>query len=558
MMVTLSGAGVGYGAGEGAVVLIPPVPAVPADESLHDPHRAAEQIGDALASVGGSLLQQASQASGPLAETLTAAATMAADPALAARAIACLDEGVGPATAVDRAVEQFAQTFRDAGGYLAERVSDLTSVRDRVIARLLGRPEPGVPVLSTSSVIVARDLAPADTAALDLEKVAGIVTAEGGPTSHTAIIARQLGIPCVVGVANALDLPAGGVVLLDAATGVVVLDPTSEQRECARERSRRLDKIATDYAPATTRDGHRIQLLANIGTPQDARRAVRSAADGVGLFRTEVLFLDRTTAPSRSEQAATYREVLEVSAGRKVVLRTLDAGADKPLAFASLPQEANPALGQRGYRTARLHPELLEDQLAAIATAASDDPDQAWVMAPMVSTSAEAGEFASRARAHGIRSVGVMVEVPAAALLAEQLLEEVDFLSIGTNDLAQYVMAADRLSADLHDLTDPWQPAILGLVNATARAGQQVGKPVGVCGESAADPLMALVLTGMGVTSLSMSAPSLPAVRYALRGHGLDTCRQMAAAALAAQDAEHARAAVVALADETVRADLGL
>ena len=243
---------------------------------------------------------------------------------------------------------------------------------------------------------------------------------------------------------------------------------------------------------------------------------------------------------------------------RKVVVRTLDAGADKPLAFATQPDEENPALGVRGYRLVRTHPELLDTQLEALARAQAATGTTPWVMAPMIATPAEARAFATRARAAGVATVGVMIEVPAAALRAREILAEVDFVSLGTNDLAQYTMATDRLRGELSDLLDPWQPAVLDLVDATARAGRAARKPVGVCGESASDPVLALVLVGLGVTSLSMSAGAVPAVRYALRHHTTAECATMAAAALAAPSAVEGRAAVVALLHADVRETLGV
>ncbi|MBN8882631.1 MAG: phosphoenolpyruvate--protein phosphotransferase, partial [Salana multivorans] len=248
-----------------------------------------------------------------------------------------------------------------------------------------------------------------------------------------------------------------------------------------------------------------------------------------------------------------YAAALAAFGGRKVVVRTLDAGADKPLAFATLADEENPALGVRGYRIGRVHPRLLTEQLAALGQAAAETGTQPWVMAPMIATPQEAAEFAASARAAGLTRVGVMIEVPAAALRAEAVLAEVDFVSLGTNDLAQYTMATDRLAGQLVDLLDPWQPAVLELVATTARAGRALGKPVGVCGESAGDPLMALVLTGLGVTSLSMSLGSVPAVRYALRRHTLAQCEAMAEAALRAASATQGRAAVVDLLTEEAR-----
>jgi phosphotransferase system enzyme I (PtsI) len=262
----------------------------------------------------------------------------------------------------------------------------------------------------------------------------------------------------------------------------------------------------------------------------------------VGLLRTELAFLGRAEEPGVEEQAAAYAAVFAAFPGRKVVLRTLDAGSDKPLAFATPPEEPNPALGVRGLRIARRNPGILDRQLDAVAEAARRTGATPWVMAPMVATVPEAADFAARVRARGLVP-GVMVEVPAAALQADRLLEHVDFLSIGTNDLSQYTMAADRLSADLADLTDPWQPAVLALVAAAAEAGRRTGKPVGVCGEAAADPLLACVLVGLGVTSLSCAASAVPGVGARLRTVDLATCRRAAEAVLAQVDGPSARAA---------------
>jgi phosphotransferase system enzyme I (PtsI) len=284
-------------------------------------------------------------------------------------------------------------------------------------------------------------------------------------------------------------------------------------------------------------------VLANVQDGAGARAAVAAHAEGVGLFRTELSFLGHAQEPSVDEQATGYAEVLAAFAGRKVVLRTLDAGSDKPLAFATLPDEANPALGVRGLRIARRDPDMLDRQLDAVAEAARRTSSTPWVMAPMVATVAEAADFAARVRARGLVP-GVMIEVPSAALHAERLLQHVDFLSIGTNDLSQYTLAADRLSADLADLTDPWQPALLHLVALTADAGRRTGKPVGVCGEAAADPLLACVLVGLGITSLSCAASAVAGVGARLATVDLDTCRRAAEAALAQDDPAAARAVV--------------
>jgi len=293
-----------------------------------------------------------------------------------------------------------------------------------------------------------------------------------------------------------------------------------------------------------TADGVRIQLLANVGDPASAQAAAAAGAEGVGLFRTEFLFLDAASEPSIDQQRAAYAEVFAAFSGRKVVLRTLDAGADKPLAFLDQGVEPNPALGVRGLRIARERPEILDRQLAAVADAARDSGAEVWVMAPMVALPEEAAWFAERVRAHGLPTPGVMVEVPAAALLAREILDPVEFVSIGTNDLAQYTLAADRMAGPLAALNDPWQPALLRLVELTGAAGAATGKPVGVCGEAAADPLLALVLVGLGVTSLSMAARAIPDVGEMLARVSRKECVRLAELAVSAPDAATARSRV--------------
>jgi phosphoenolpyruvate-protein phosphotransferase (PTS system enzyme I) len=292
----------------------------------------------------------------------------------------------------------------------------------------------------------------------------------------------------------------------------------------------------------------RVKLLANVADGESARHAAAAPVEGVGLFRTELCFLDQREEPTVDEQAAIYAEVLDAFAGddRYVVVRTLDAGSDKPIAFATLEDEENPALGVRGLRLAVHNPGLLERQLDGIAAAARSTGTETWVMAPMVATVAEATDFAAQVRNRGLKA-GIMVEVPSAALLADRMLEVVDFLSIGTNDLTQYAMAADRLASDLAHLTDPWQPAVLQLIATTAAAGQRAGKSVGVCGEAAADPLLAVALIGMGITSLSMAPAAVRAVGAQLSAVSTDTCREAADAALAAADPMAGRDAVRAV-----------
>ena len=549
---TRHGIGVSPGIAVGPVVQVRPPVRPPEKEPVSaDPAAAGKLIRKVLESVAATLDDLAGRAEPTAQQILTATAMMARDPGLAAAADKHLASRSGPATAVDAAVEEYCATFTAAGGYLAERVTDLRDVRDRAVARLLGLQDPGVPELTTASVIVAHDLAPAETASLRRNLVLAIVTESGGPTSHTAILAAQMGIPAVVQLPRAVSIGVGTVLAVDGTTGEVFVDPDqATQADLLRRSERRTNALGAASGPGVTSDGHPVALLANIGTAEDAERAGVLDVEGVGLFRTEFLFLERETAPSMQEQVAVYTRVFEAFGSRRVVVRTLDAGADKPLAFADLGPEDNPALGRRGLRLSAERPELLDAQLTALGEAAAATGADVRVMAPMVATAEEAAWFARRVREHGLPVVGVMIEVPAAALRSRHVLAEVDFASIGTNDLGQYTLAADRTQGELATLLDPWQPAVLDLVAAACDGGRDTGKPVGVCGEAAADPLLALVLTGLGVSSLSMAPTRLPAVRAALRMHDLRTCTAMAAAARAAQSPQDARDAVLALADK--------
>uniref|UniRef100_UPI000362DB6F phosphoenolpyruvate--protein phosphotransferase n=1 Tax=Nocardiopsis lucentensis TaxID=53441 RepID=UPI000362DB6F len=486
------------------------------------------------------------------AAVLTAQALMARDPELARRIGERAEAGEAAAWAVHSAVGAYQELLLAAGGYLAERAADLADIRDRAVALLLDEPMPGLPDPGHDHVLVADDLAPADTVQLDTDRVLAIVTRQGGPTSHTVILARALGIPAVVGCADADTLRDGTAVAVDGDAGTVDVEPDAESVERIRGRDeRRRALLAESSGPGRTRDGSSVALLLNVGEG-DPEDAAAHDSEGVGLLRTEFLFLDRSEPPTVDEQTAVYTRLLKAFSGRAVTVRTLDAGSDKPLPFVGTGPEDNPALGVRGYRTARDQPGLLTDQLTAIAAAVRATGTHTRVMAPMVSTPDEAAEFAALARGAGLEEVGVMVEVPAAALLADRILEHVDFVSIGTNDLAQYTMATDRTLGSLPDLLDPWQPALVSLVAAVGRSGERLDRSVGVCGEAAADPLLALVLVGSGVSSLSMSAPALPAVRHALAHHTREECRRLADLALAASSAGHAREEVRAAANPEV------
>src|SRR5215218_258393 len=504
MAESLSGIGVSPGVAAGPVAQMAPPPVVPTETTPSgDPEAENQAAMEAMRAVAHGLEERASRAPGEAASVLAAQAMMAEDPTLAAKVTEGVQGGKAAVTAVADAFEDF------------------------------------------RAMLAAADLAPADTATLDADRVRAIITEEGGPTSHTAILAKSLGIPAVVTCHGATAIPEGETVLVDGTEGTVAVAPEEAAvQEALDAEEAKLASLRSLSGPGRTSDGHAVQLLVNIAGDKDLAPASAADSEGVGLFRTEFLFLDRPNAPTRQEQQEVYQRVFDAFAGRKVVVRTLDAGADKPLEFVTVPDEPNPALGVRGLRTSRRHPELLEDQLEAVATAAANSQAQVWVMAPMVSTAAEAAAFAEQVRGRGLSAGGAMVEVPAAAIRARHVAAACDFLSIGTNDLSQYTYAADRMAGELADLLDPWQPALLDLVRMTAEAGKALGKPVGVCGEAASDPLLALVFVGFGVTSLSMAPVSIPPVRAALAAHSLAECRGLATVALDAEDGRAARAAV--------------
>ncbi|GHE08781.1 phosphoenolpyruvate--protein phosphotransferase [Klenkia taihuensis] len=546
--VVLTGTPVVPGVALGPVIRPHGAVQLPTDdaEPVAEADRAAEKARFTAAAevVAGRLTERAAAASGVSAAVLQTTAGLARDRGLLSTVEQRIDAGASAPVATVGAAQQFAELFASLGGLMAERVTDVNDVRDRIVAELTGQNEPGVTNPDTPSVLLADDLAPADTAGLDPARVIALATRLGGSTSHTAIIARQLGLPCVVAVGGLADVPEGALVLVDGEEGTVTVDPDPTDAQARVEAAQAAAAALAGYeGPARTADGHAVQVLANVQDGAGAQAAAAAHAEGVGLLRTELAFLGHSEEPSVEEQAQGYAGVFEAFPGGKVVVRTLDAGSDKPLAFATPADEANPALGVRGLRTTRLNPGILTRQLDAVKQAAEATGATPWVMAPMVSTVAEAAEFAAAVRERGMVP-GVMVEVPSVALLADRFLQHLDFLSIGTNDLSQYTLAADRLSGDLADLTDPWQPALLRMVQLTAEAGRRTGKPVGVCGEAAADPLLACVLVGLGITSLSCAASSVAGVGAKLGTVTLDTCRQAAEAALAADDPQSARAAV--------------
>ena len=544
----LHGVGVGRGVAVGPILRMPDPLPEPKDEK-HGGDADAEfaSVTTALAEVAADLTAKGERAGGSAKEVLEAAAMMAQDPTLVDDVKARIDGGTTGERAVFDAFGAFQEILISMGGYMAERATDLGDVAQRIIANLRGVAAPGVPSSDKPFILVAPDLAPADTALLDLTKVLGLVTRDGGPTSHTAILARSKSIPAIVGVTGALDLTDGTVIIADAASGAITVSPSDEA--VAEAKQRIADRAAAAAAPITDgalADGTKVPLLANLGSPKEAEAAVALGAEGVGLFRTEFLFLDSSTAPTVEDQTAQYTELLTHFAGKKVVVRALDAGADKPLSFLNDAHEENPALGLRGLRALRASEQILRDQLTALVNAQNATEADLWVMAPMVSDAEETEYFVSLGKELGLKTVGVMAEVPSLAVLADQVAEVSDFVSIGTNDLTQYTLAADRMLGSVASYQDPWHPSVLRLVKLLGDAGKAAGKPVGICGEAAADPQLAVVLVGLGATTLSMTPAALADVRAELAGVTMEDAVRKATAALGARTAASAREAASA------------
>jgi multiphosphoryl transfer protein len=474
------------------------------------------------------------------------------DPGLLRATAAHVVAGHGAAWAWRRALDEHVQALRHVPNpLLAARAADLADAGERVLRRLMGVAQDALDV-GEPAILLAEDLSPSDTATLDPERVLGLCTVHGGPTSHTAILARTLGVPAIVAAGAALlELADGTAAILDGQSGRLYVDPSREDLEAARrwqaeqaERRRRDAELRTQ--PAVTADGHRVEVAANANRPDQAAAALQAGAEGVGLMRTEFLFLERASAPGEDEQAAIYRAMVDVMAGRPIVIRTLDIGGDKQVPYLDLPREQNPFLGVRGARLCLRRPDLFEPQLRALYRAARHGPLS--IMFPMVTTLEEVAqlrEIASRIRAQLDApevKLGIMVEVPSVAVMAERFAEHVDFFSIGTNDLTQYTLAVDREHPELAAMANSLHPAVLHLIARTVAGARAHGRWVGVCGGLAGDPLGALILAGLGVDELSMSARDIPAVKARLRSVTLAAAKEVARRALGCETVGEVRA----------------
>ncbi|SAL43224.1 multiphosphoryl transfer protein [Caballeronia terrestris] len=436
---------------------------------------------------------------------------------------------------------------------LAERAADLRDIEKRVL-RALGYKNTSARELPDEAVLAADEFTPSDLSSLDRTRVTALVMARGGATSHAAIIARQIGIPALVAVGDALHaVPEGTQVVVDASAGRLEHAPTALDVERARLERQRLAGVReanrrTSQQAATTSDGRAIEVAANIATLDDARTAVENGADSIGLLRTELLFIHRASAPTKDEHKDSYQGIVDALQGRTAIIRTLDVGADKEVDYLTLPPETNPALGLRGIRLAQVRPDLLDDQLRGLI--AVQPFGTVRILLPMVTDSGELVRLRKRidelAREIGRTDaieVGVMIEVPSAALLADQLAQHADFLSIGTNDLTQYTLAMDRCQPDLAAQADGLHPAVLRLIKAAVQGAEKHGKWVGVCGALGGDPVAVPLLVGLGVTELSVDPVSVPGIKARVRNLDYQLCRQRAEDALALESAQAVRAA---------------
>jgi multiphosphoryl transfer protein len=485
------------------------------------------------------------------------------DPDLLDIASSAIDKGKSAAFAWRRAYTTYADRLAGMKNeLLAQRATDVRDVGQRVLEEVTGqrREKADIP---EGTILVAEDLTPSDTASLDRTKVVGFCTVAGGASSHVAILARSLDIPAVAGIEpRALDIADGTLVILDGAKGELRVNVSEDdvariRRHQERLAARRAEELAHANEPAVTGDGHRVEVVANIGGLEDAQEAGNKGAEGVGLLRSEFVFLDRAKAPTEDEQAELYTAIAKaLPPGQPLVIRTLDVGGDKPLPYLPIAPEENPFLGERGIRIGLDRPEVLRTQVRAILRAA-DAGARIHVMFPMIATIEDfrqAKEIFEEERADlGVAQVplGIMVEVPSVAVMAPQFAAEVDFFSVGTNDLTQYTLAMDRGHPRLAPQVDGLNPAVLGLIAQATKAAHDAGRWVGVCGGIASDPQAVPILIGLGVDELSVSVPAVPAVKAQVRSLSLSQCQDLAARALTADSAAAVRALVPAYDDES-------
>ena len=501
------------------------------EEERHSLQKAQKSVRDRLAALS-------STSGGAARDIARAHIGLVEDEELNTAAGLEIDRGKSAARAWQLAASAAAQSLRKLDNpLLHERIADLDDITAQIVAALTGDPDTPAVEFAERSILIADELLPSEIMSLPRGRIAGLATAGGGPTSHMAIIAASLGIPTLVAIGpNVIRVPEGTSLLLDAGSGLLVVEPDEKDQERALAHGRGPD-LGGD---CVTRDGERVTLLANLGGLGDVDAALLAGAEGCGLLRTEFLFLDRSEAPSEEEQRACYQAIADALGRRPLTIRTLDIGGDKPVSYIRFPSEQNPALGARGIRTRLFDPELIDEQLRAIAGVTGE---AIKVMIPMVSSVAELKPVRERLNALcDSTTLGIMIETPAAALIAKSLAAEADFLSIGSNDLAQYALAMDRTNPLLAASIDALHPAVLRLIAMTVDAGKSSGKPVSVCGNLASDPLGALVLIGLGIRELSGVPAALGAVRQSIARVSRSDCEALAAEALELESASQVRA----------------
>jgi phosphocarrier protein FPr/phosphocarrier protein len=509
----------------------------------------------ALDAVRARLAERARTASGAMRGILEAHQELIVDPELLASARKVIGAGMSAGFAWRQGIAASVAGLNATGdARLMERAADFADLERQVLRQLTGAGEQRREI-PAGSILVAHDLTPSQLRDIDTGHLAGITLAGGGPTSHVAILAATLGIPMLVSLGAGLrEVRTGAALVLDADAGILNARPTESELGAARTRLEQARARQACELDAAARDchlasGERIEVFANLaGSAADTRHAVAQGAEGCGLLRTEFLFLERATAPDEAEQLRSYQQVADLLGGRPLVIRTLDVGGDKPIAYLPLPPEENPALGLRGIRTSLWRPELLDAQLRALLAV----KPAVRILLPMITDAAEFRRVSARldelCRELGVvrPQLGAMIETPAAAMLADQIAAVADFLSIGTNDLAQYGLAMDRGHAELAARIDGVHPAVLRLIQATTRGAAAHGRPVAVCGGLASDPEAVPLLLGLGVGELSVVPGSIPRLKALIRKLELDACRQLAAHALGLASAAEVRAAVQA------------
>lgn len=544
---TLRGTGATPRSGVGTVVWYDPTISLPDPNSASDPDEERKRWTEAIATAREELEAERNAAVERVgeaeAEVFDAHIQFLTDPTIEENVEAALKDGVPAPNAVNDAYSEHVELFEGMDGRMAERADDLRDVRDRLLRIFTDGDRVDLSELPEGSVVFAERLTPSDTARLDPDKVAGFVTATGGRTSHAAIFARSLALPAVLGVGPALnDIEEGTEVVVDGDAGEVLVEPDAEAREAAAAD----DTAEVVQESVATTDGHEIEVAANVGRPEELQPAADRGADGIGLYRTEFLFLDRESPPSEDEQYEVITEALNAFPDGRVVVRTLDVGGDKRIPYLDLPDEDNPFLGKRGIRRS-LNPDsdLFRTQLRALLRAAADGAGELNVMFPLVATVDElvaaidtVDEAATDLEERGVEyerpSLGVMIETPSAVFMADEFAQRVDFLSIGTNDLTQYVMAADRESERVDNLHDPTHPGVIRAIARTAEAAHANDAWVGMCGEMAGDAALTGLLVGLGLDELSMSAVTIPDVKAAVDDSSYSTAAERAKDALAA------------------------